>query len=127
MGAILTKIIIVGAGSSLGGMARYLVSRAMQSLCHAAFPWGTLLVNILGCFIIGLVYGLIDKDFQMSEGMKLFITVGFCGGFTTFSTFMHENFTLFNSSKYVALALYTASSIVTGFAAIYFAYRLVRQ
>lgn len=127
MVAILTKILIVGVGSCLGGVARYLVSRAMQLLCHAAFPWGTFLVNILGCFMIGLAYGLIDKGYQMSESMKLFITVGFCSGFTTFSTFMYENYTLFSTPKYATLALYTAASIVTGFAAIYLAYRIVRQ
>ncbi|MCM1169437.1 MAG: CrcB family protein, partial [Bacteroides sp.] len=93
---------------------------------HGGFPWGTFLVNVAGCFIIGLVYGLIDKGCQLSEGMKLFLTVGFCGGFTTFSSFMHENYLLFLGSEHLSVALYTVASLFVGFLSVYLAYSLVR-
>lgn len=126
MNTTITNILIVGAGSCIGGMARYMTSRAMQSLCHTTFPWGTFAVNIAGCFIIGLVYGLLDRGFQLSAGMKLFITVGFCGGFTTFSTFMHENYLLFTGSEHLTVALYALSSAAAGFLMVYAAYYLTR-
>lgn len=120
------NVLIVGAGSCLGGMARFLVSRAMAAVCHTAFPWGTFLVNVIGCFIIGLVYGFIDKGFHLSDEMRLFITVGFCGGFTTFSTFMHENYLLFSGSQHFTVILYALVSAIVGFAMVYLAYWLTR-
>ncbi|MCM1041554.1 MAG: CrcB family protein [Bacteroides sp.] len=126
MNAIVSKILIVGAGSCFGGMTRYLIGRAIPFSGHGGFPWGTFLVNVVGCFIIGLVYGLIDKGCQLSEGMKLFLTVGFCGGFTTFSSFMNENYLLFLGSEHLSVALYTVASLFVGFLSVYLAYSLVR-
>lgn len=126
MKTTITNLLIVGAGSCAGGMTRYLVSRVMQSICNAPFPWGTFIVNITGCFIIGLVYGLIDRGFHLTEGMKLFITVGFCGGFTTFSTFMHENYLLSITSQHVTILLYFFASVLVGFMMVCFAYALTR-
>lgn len=126
MSTTLTNLLIVGAGSCLGGMARYVASRSVDAVCHAAFPWGTLLVNIAGCFIIGLVYGFIDKGFQLSDTMRLFITVGFCGGFTTFSTFMHENYLLLTGSHLLTSVAYILASILAGFLMLYLAYHLTR-
>lgn len=126
MDATITNVIIVGAGSCLGGMARYVVSRATQLVCHTAFPWGTFLVNVLGCFIIGIVYGLVDKGCGLSDGAKLFITVGFCGGFTTFSTFMHENYLLFGASQHLTLIAYALASAAVGFLMVYLAYYLIK-
>ena len=91
------------------------------------FPWGTFAVNVAGCFIIGLIFGFIDKGCQMSDSLKLFLTVGFCGGFTTFSTFMNENYLLFSGSNHIALLLYALGSMVAGFLAIYGAYYLARM
>ncbi|MCM1483930.1 MAG: fluoride efflux transporter CrcB [Muribaculaceae bacterium] len=126
MSTTLYNILIVGAGSCMGGMARYAVSRAVQAVFHATFPWGTLAVNIIGCFIIGLVYGFIDKGFQLSDTLKLLVTVGFCGGFTTFSTFMHENYLLFTGSDHLSILLYTILSIALGFLMVYTAYYIAR-
>ncbi|MCM1163344.1 MAG: fluoride efflux transporter CrcB [Muribaculaceae bacterium] len=123
----LSNIFIVGAGSCLGGVVRYLLSRVVQSGLHTAFPWGTLVVNLLGCFVIGLVYGLIDRGFQLSDSMRLFITVGFCGGFTTFSTFMHENYLLFTAPNHLLVALYLLASVTAGFIMVYAAYSIARM
>ncbi len=124
MNTSLANILIVGIGSCLGGMSRYLVSKGMQALCHTMFPWGTFIVNVLGCFIIGLVYGFMDKGCNLSDGLRLFLTVGFCGGFTTFSTFMNENYLLFNSSEHFTVILYALASLVAGFLMLYIAYYL---
>lgn len=120
------NILIVGAGSCVGGIARYAVSRVIASSAHSAFPWGTLAVNVAGCFIIGLVYGYIDRGGYMSDWLRLFLTVGFCGGFTTFSTFMHENFLLFGSPDYMLLAAYAVVSILAGFGMLYLGFAAMR-
>ncbi len=117
----ITDFMIVGAGSCIGGMARYGVGLLFRSL-QGQFPWSTFVVNTLGCFFIGLICGLIDKGFGFSSSMRLFVTVGFCGGFTTFSTFMRENFGLLTDSSVTTLVIYGAGSLVAGFAALYIAY-----
>lgn len=123
---MINNILIVGAGSCLGGMARYIVSRAIGAVCHTPFPWGTLTVNVAGCLIIGLIYGLIDRGISPGEGWRLFLTVGFCGGFTTFSTFMHENYLLFGGNHLLSVALYLGASVIAGFIMVYFGYYLTR-
>lgn len=124
MSNILTNILIVGAGSCLGGMSRYALSRAIALWFHGLFPLPTLTVNILGCFIIGLIYGLIDRGCNIPDALRLFATVGFCGGFTTFSTFIHENYILFSGNARPTLILYLALSVIAGFAALFLAFRL---
>lgn len=126
MNQAICNILLVGAGSCVGGVARYLAGRAVQAVWHTVFPWGTFLVNVLGCFMIGLVYGYIDRGGQMGDGLRLFLTVGFCGGFTTFSTFMHENYLLFNSPQPLVVALYAVASALVGFLMVYLAYCLTR-
>lgn len=126
MNATITNILLVGCGSCLGGVSRYLVGRAAQAVFNSVFPWGTFLVNILGCLIIGLVYGFLDKGGSMTDGMRLFLTVGFCGGFTTFSTFMHENYLLFNAPEHFTVILYAIASIIAGFLMVYLGYYLTR-
>lgn len=127
MKMLLFNIFVVGAGSCLGGIARYLVGRAVQSVCNSMFPWGTFIVNVIGCFIIGLVYGFIDKGMQFSDGLRLFITVGFCGGFTTFSTFMHENYLLFSGTQHLTVLLYAVASVFAGFLMVYLAYNMAAR
>ena len=78
---------IVALGGALGSAARYVASRLIQEHATTAFPVATCAVNVAGCLLIGLVCGLACKAEGMGEGLKLFLTVGFCGGFTTFSTF----------------------------------------
>lgn len=121
------SIIAVGAGSCLGGIARYLVSRLLSGTAAAGtFPWSTFAVNIAGCFIIGIIYGLLARGLHLSEPVRLFLTVGFCGGFTTFSTFAHEGYLLFGGSGLPTVLLYAAASVALGLAAVYAAYALTR-
>lgn len=126
MNNVLVNILYVGAGSCLGGVCRYIVSRSLQGYAPGVFPWGTFVVNIVGCFLIGLIYGLTDRGCQIGEGWKLFLTVGFCGGFTTFSTFVNENYLLFSGGQHIWVAVYALASAAVGFLMLYFAYWLVR-
>ncbi len=107
-------IVYIGAGSCIGGIARYLLGKFVSGIIPGVFPWGTFAVNLLGCLAIGLIYGLLDRGFTLSPEMKAFLTVGLCGGFTTFSTFVHENYILFNSSQSLTLTLYAVASFGLG-------------
>ena len=120
------NILCVGAGSCLGGMARYVISRYVDSSSGSGFPWGTLAVNLLGCLCLGLIYGLLARNLQLSEGMRLFLTVGFCGGFTTFSTFINENYLMLTNGEIASSILYAALSLIGGLLLLYIGYLLPR-
>lgn len=109
---------IVGIGSFLGGGARFLVSRAIQAVSVITFPFGTLVVNVVGCFLIGFFSGLALRGGGMPPSTKLFLTTGFCGGFTTFSTFMNENLSLLRGGNFLYLAVYVCASLLLGFFAL---------
>ena len=112
-------VLLVGLGSFLGGSARYLVTLLIQSCTTIAFPLGTMTVNIAGCFIFGLLTGLNwTGNGMMTQSTKLLLTTGFCGGFTTFSTFMNEGTTLIKDGQFSPLAFYAAGSLVFGFLAV---------
>lgn len=120
------EILLVAAGSALGGVARYLLSKVITAHTAGVFPWGTFAVNVLGCFIIGIVYGLAGRHIGLSENARIFLTVGFCGGFTTFSTFAHENYLLFDSGNVLTVAAYAAASFFVGLIMAYAGHALVR-
>ncbi len=110
------EILLVGAGSFAGGALRFAVSK----LLNTGFPWGTMLVNVAGCLLIGMFYGLIERGDLGSPAVRLLLTAGFCGGFTTFSAFVNENFMMLKGGEVVPFILYTAGSIVLGLAATWF-------
>ncbi|NTU96018.1 MAG: fluoride efflux transporter CrcB [Bacteroidales bacterium] len=113
-------ILIIGTGSFIGGVSRFLASRYIQNTVISGFPYGTLFVNVLGCLLIGIFYGMSERGNFMSAEMRLFLTVGFCGGFTTFSTFASENLSLLKDGNFFYFALYTALSVFLGLMATYF-------
>lgn len=121
------SVIFVGLGGLIGSIARYLVAIGLSAYATSAFPFATLLVNILGCFVIGLVFGLIDRGSTLSPEWRLFLTTGFCGGFTTFSTFSYESLRLMQDGEYIYLFVYVTVSLVAGFAATFGAIALVRS
>lgn len=119
-GLCMIKILfIIGSGSFIGGVARYLVSKLVQNTFITSFPLGTMVVNVIGCFLIGIIFGLSERGNVMSSELRLFLTVGFCGGFTTFSTFAYENVSLLRDGNYFIFALYTGLSVFLGLLATY--------
>ena len=118
---IIKNIAVVGAGSFIGGMARYLVSVLMKGI-GKGFPWATLAVNLAGCFLIGLIWGIFSRS--ASEGGKwtLFLTVGLCGGFTTFSTFSKESLMMLQAGNFWGFAGYIALSVIAGIAFVALGY-----
>lgn len=121
----LANILFVALGSGIGGASRYMLSKFIQENSTSGFPLGTLIVNITGCFMLGIIYALIEKGCEMGDGMKLFLTVGLCGGFTTFSTFMNDNLLMLNDSKLLWSIIYLIASVAGGFLLLYAGYRLI--
>lgn len=119
------ELLLVCIGSFFGGGTRYLVSKLFQTWITTPFPWATLTVNVLGCFIIGLLSGM-SIGGQISQTTKLILTTGFCGGFTTFSTFMNENFMLTNNHATLYAILYTLLSLALGFIALLIGYQFAK-
>lgn len=118
---IIKNIAVVGAGSFIGGAARYLVSVLMKGI-GKGFPWATLAVNLAGCFLIGLLWGIFSQS--ASEGGKwaLFLIVGLCGGFTTFSTFSKESLMMLQAGNFWGFAGYIALSVIAGIAFVALGY-----
>lgn len=116
---MLRTLLLVGVGGFLGSISRFLASRFFQSNVQSVFPLGTFIVNITGCFIIGLIYGLSERSTMFSPGWKMFLTAGFCGGFTTFSTFANENLALLRDGAFFHFFLYTGLSIFLGITATF--------
>jgi len=111
---MLKNILIVGLGGGLGSILRYLTSVVTARYYMGIFPWATFTVNILGCIIIGFLIGLSDRSEIINPELKLLLITGFCGGYTTFSTFSSENLFLFSNGLYGILATYILSSILLG-------------
>ena len=119
------KILLVAVGSGLGGVLRYLVPCWIGA--SKGFPWATLTVNVVGSLLIGLLSGLLARHGGSSaESIRAFAVVGFCGGFTTFSTFSNEMFRLIESSQWLSAAAYVSLSVLAGLAAVFVGYVISR-
>ncbi len=112
---MIQNLLLVALGGALGSMGRYILSKWLE---NATFPWATLAVNIIGSLLIGLLIGLIAKDVLSSE-VKLLLVTGFCGGFTTFSTFANESLSLMRAGDVVLSAIYIGGSVFLGILAVY--------
>ena len=117
---MIKSLLFIGTGGFLGSISRFLASKYLQNNFPSAFPIGTFFVNITGCLLIGLIYGFSERTSLLSPGWKLFLTVGFCGGFTTFSTFANENLALLRDGEYFHFLLYVGLSVFLGIAATFF-------
>ncbi|HOJ66782.1 MAG TPA: fluoride efflux transporter CrcB [Paludibacteraceae bacterium] len=116
------QLLIVGLGGFFGTMARYLVSRINLLENFLSLPLGTLTVNVSGSFLIGILTGLASKSELLSADMRLFLMAGFCGGFTTFSSFTNENLQLIQNGQFLSAAVYTVISLLLGFLAVFLGY-----
>ena len=112
------NVMLVGLGGFLGSISRYVTVRALDSKLNAIFPYGTLAVNILGSFVLGIVYVMATGKTGMTENTRLFLGAGFCGGFTTFSAFVFENFTMLEQKMVGTSLLYIVASVLAGIVAL---------
>lgn len=116
---MLKQLLFVGLGGGVGSCFRYLVSLWFSKKFTGAFPWGTFVVNITGCFLIGFLMDAVSRDASLENDLQLLLVVGVCGGYTTFSTFSAENLRLFENGNYVTLTVYVLASVILGLLAVF--------
>ena len=114
----ITTILFIGIGSAIGGICRYMLAYSIQTRVETPFPYGTLGVNIIGCFLIGVVFGMADRGVVTPE-WRLFLATGILGGFTTFSAFSNETITLLRTGHLGLALLYVTASVGIGLTATY--------
>lgn len=122
----MTKIILIGIGGAIGSISRYILSGIDYKYSYGIFPISTLVVNLLGCLIIGFLWGLFEVV-AMSSNIRMFIFIGILGGFTTFSTFALENFNLFRDGERSIALINIALSNTLGVALVYIGYMLAKM
>jgi CrcB protein len=120
-------LLVIALGGAIGTIARYGTQVYLYKLYPIAFPMGTFLVNILGCLLIGIFYGLSEKGNFLTPEWRLFLTTGLCGGFTTFSSFAYENVNLLRNSDFLYFGLYILSSVLLGIAGVYLGILLIKS
>ena len=123
---MLRNILIVGTGGFIGSVMRYLLQVFIEKGAATTFPWGTFVANIAGSFIIGVVFALAEKGNLMNSEWRIFLAVGVCGGFTTFSSFAYNNLTMLKENSFGQLFLNVGGSLFFGILAVYLGIILVR-
>lgn len=120
------SVLLIGLGGFIGSISRYWVQQYFLRFVPVGFPLGTFLVNIVGCLLIGLFLGFFERHTAASLSWRLFLTTGFCGGFTTFSTFAYESVTLGRTGELLLLAMYAAGSLLVGMLAAFLGFWAAR-
>ena len=119
------QLLLVFFGGGIGSVLRFLVGKYLNST-ETGIPYGTFAANILGSFLIGIILGFAAKNNSLTQSQTLLLATGFCGGFTTFSTFAYENHVFLKSGDFTSFALYTIASFVIGFLAVFLGLFLVK-
>lgn len=119
---MIKQLLLIGMGGFVGSVARFLVSKLNTRIDWLSIPIGTLTVNVLGSLLIGFLIGISEKSPVLTVEWRMFLMVGLCGGFTTFSSFSGENLMLMRNGQFLPLFLYTGLSILLGFTAVYLGY-----
>ena len=119
------NLILVFIGGGFGSVLRYVISKWLNN-SENGIPYGTFAANILGSLLIGFILGYAAKSEVISQNHTLLLATGFCGGFTTFSTFAYENHLFLKSGDFTSFALYTIASFVIGFLAVFAGMYLVK-
>jgi CrcB protein len=117
-------ILLVSIGGAAGSSMRYLTSVFMQKWVSQLYPWGTFVANMLGCILIGILMGYFSKLQLNNNDYKLLLVTGFCGGYTTFSAFAFENFTLWQQGNNTTALTYIALSVIGGLLAVFSGFAL---
>jgi len=120
------SFLLVFLGGGLGSGLRYLVSIAMNQYSKV-LPYGTFIVNMLGCLLIGLILGYAQKENTLTSNQTLLLATGFCGGFTTFSAFANENLELIKNGELFNFSVYTIGSVLIGILAVYIGFYLTNR
>jgi CrcB protein len=121
------NVIFVAIGGMLGSVLRYALSTLVVELVPFTFPFGTLAINLIGCFVMGAAVGYAERNVWFHDAWRVFITAGFCGGFTTFSAFAFENVDLLLDKHYMLFAAYVLASVGIGVAATLGGFILTRN
>jgi len=119
-------LISVFLGGGFGAIIRYLVIEQVNKLFLVAFPFGTIAVNVIGAFLIGLLSSYLAERLDVSENIKMFLIVGFCGGFTTFSSFNIEFYQLFSNGEILSSLIYVTTTFVLTVVAFYIGVSLLK-
>ena len=119
---MLKQLLLIGLGGFIGSVARFLVSQLNTRIDWFSIPIGTLTVNVVGSLLIGFLIGISERRPILTVEWRMFLMVGLCGGFTTFSSFTGENLMLLRNGQYLPLFLYTGLSILLGFTAVFLGY-----
>jgi CrcB protein len=119
-------LLAIATGSLIGGVLRYLLSQMVQGKFGQPFPFGTLAVNIMGCFCIGLVFGLTEKG-SLSADWRIFLATGVLGGFTTFSAFSIESINMMRSGQQLSAIIYISASVLFGLLATFLGFIITRS
>ena len=114
-----TRMLLVGVGGFLGSVARYVTVKTLDARLNQIFPFGTFTVNVIGCFLLGLIVGVVGRQVHGGEAWRAFLGVGFCGGFTTFSAFALENNSLLADRLVGTSVLYIITSVLAGILAVF--------
>ncbi len=120
------QLLLVFIGGGIGSALRFVIGKHLNSTT-SGIPWGTFAANILGSLLIGIILGYAAKNDSLTQNQTLLLATGFCGGFTTFSTFAYENHVFLKSGDFTSFAFYTIASFIVGFLAVFLGLFLVKS